>query len=461
MADNWEPIRLYAYLGSEEVPKSTTREQVAGYLNNTDPDRIEHAGTTFVNAAKLVKGDGGIQGAIMKAARDLADVWQGGGATTALQALRLLHSSAGALGEAMEKTGHPMIEYGKALRATRAGLPASDENTGGGTTGQPSPSATPPASAAENTGGGATGQPSPSAGPPVYTPGNGPDEQARKLLTELNRKLTGFNSRIADGLNFEMPNIAPMEVDTEKAPTIDPGRGTRTPMGTTLYWHGSGDGSGDGSTGTGNGSSTGTGSGTSGGHDGGTSQGGGDQNGSTPGDQTSDDQQQQDNPQDSGQNDPGSPTDQTGQSDQTNQNGQNGQNGQQQDVPPVIGGNDQQTQLASNPAPTMHQTPTTAHQTAPNLLTHTPANVYTPTNNPFATPGGQGTWYGTGGMGAPAAPAVLGGGPGAKGSGFMGYPPGGGGGGGQDGQERDRTIYDPEGDLFSMTTHQVGPDKIG
>ena len=126
MAENWKPIKLYVYLGSSTPPESTTRETVLEYLNGTDPDAIERAGRSYVEAAKLVQGDAGVQGAVMKAAASLASVWRGGDAAQALKALRLLHASAGALGQAMKQTGEPLTKYAGEVRRYRtmvAGLP--------------------------------------------------------------------------------------------------------------------------------------------------------------------------------------------------------------------------------------------------------------------------------------------------------------------------------------------------
>jgi hypothetical protein len=474
MAENWKPIKLYVYLGSSTPPQGTTRETVLEYLNSADPDAIERAGRSYVNAAKLVQGDAGVQGAVMKAAAELASVWRGGDAAEALKALRLLHASAGALGEAMKQTGEPLTKYAGEVRRYRTMVaslpPGSKENAFGGTL---------------NSGAYSGGTDGTDWTPPPLISANGPygqlngtpllaitaDSEARKRLEELNVKIYELNSQIAEGLAFQMPNITPLEVDTQQAPKLDPGSGTKVPTGTTRYW------SGDG---------------TSGGPGGGdySDSGGGDYSdsgGGRPGDDTQDPGGQRDVPenetpdreQDQDGRDPGSGSDDDDPTspsperpgDDSQQQPQQpptqDPNGGEPDVPPVIGGEDQRTQLADA------TTPTTTTTTTTNANPHTsiPTTAYTPTTQmpfnttttPFSTPGGPnaGTWYGSGGSATAAAPAVLRGGPGAAGGGFMGYPPGGmGGAGANEGEERNREFYDPEGDVWA-SAQNISPGKIG
>lgn len=449
MADHWKPIKLYTYLGRTTPPQNVSRETVLDYLNSADPDAIERAGRNYVEAAKLVQGDAGVQGAVMKAATELASVWRGGDAAEALKALRLVHASAGALGQAMQQTGEPLITYAGEVRRYRtmvADLPAaSKENADGGMI--------------DRTKIGSTGGIGETA-PPLINGNTGdelsgipflassPDEQARKRLEELNRVIYGLNGKIADGLAFQMPDIAPLEVDTQQAPRLDPGSGTKVPNGTTTYW------TGDGTSGPGGADSSGSGRPGDGTQDPGAPRDG-------TGNQTPGGEQDQDGRDPAtGSDDPASPQRPGGDVPQQQPSAQD-QDGGEREVPAVIGGEDQRTRLADATTPTT---------TTTNPHTSMPTTAYTPTTQmpvntatPFSTPGGPnaGTWYGSGGSATAAAPAVLRGGPATAGGGFMGYPPGGmGGAGANGGEERNREFYDPEGDVWS-SPEKAGPGKIG
>ncbi|WP_433437711.1 hypothetical protein [Nonomuraea sp. CA-141351] len=436
MGNEWKPIKVHDNLGNPKPGIFVTRSTVVSYLKSTDPDRIESAGNSYIKAAGLVHGKDGLEGRILKAAEGLAAVWRGSGATTALEALRLLHASAAALGDAMEKTGKPMVEYAQQLRTSKTTMPAGDasdrktnvDNEPTTSTTAPQPNFQVPSLQAQLA-----------------------DMAARGHLEQLNNKIIELNGQMADGLAFQLPKIAPMVVDTQKAPHIDPGSGTKTPSGQTKYWNGDGSSGSNGSDGSG---------------DTGGQKGSDGKDGQDPG-------KSQDPGQDQGQDDPGKGQDDpsTGTQDPANPQ-QPGSDpaqkpgDQDQSVPPVIGADSPKTQLADagNPPLTTTTPPTTGYpQATPNLLTHTPTTQM-PTSTPFPGLPGQGgsggTWYGTGGAGSGAAPAVLRGGPGTTGSGLMGYPPGGMGAGSDQGTERNREIYDPEGDVWSPA-HQISPDRIG
>ncbi|MFF4619819.1 WXG100 family type VII secretion target [Nonomuraea jabiensis] len=441
MGDEWKPIRVYDYLGESKPGIFVTRAQVVSYLKATDPDRIESAGNSYVKAAELVHGKNGLEGTLLKAAEELAEVWRGDGATTALEALRLLHASAAALGDAMEKTGKPMVEYAQQLRTSKTTMPG--------------PTALSTTTNVDN-------EPTMNFNPQLGTAGYLVDVAARAHLEQLNNKINDLNAKMADGLAFKLPEIQPMVVETQKQQPLDPGSGTKTPSGETRYW--TGDGTGDGSKG-----STGSdGGSTGGGRDG--SDGKGDDNPGKDQDPGRDDPGQdpgkdQDDPS-TGTKDPDSPQ-QPG-SDTGNGGSPQKQGDQDQSVPPVIGADPPKTQLADagNPNFPTTTTATTGYpqQSTPTLLTNPPTTLM-PTSTPFSSvpgqSGGAGTWYGAGGpSGAGATPAVLRGGSGASGTGLMAYPPGGAGAGGEEGGERNREIYDPEGDVWS-SAHPTSPDRIG
>ncbi|RVX47347.1 hypothetical protein EDD27_10277 [Nonomuraea polychroma] len=468
MADHWEPIRVYE-VGVTAPDCDTTKQQIVAWLEATDPDRIESAGQSYLQAAKLIRDEGGVQDAIMTAANGLSRAWRGEDATKALKALRLLYASAGALADAMHDTGRPMTDYAREVRTTREKVAAPANSapllsndrlfTNGGNYG------------AYGGSGLGTGQ----TAPPLIT-GNGSlpntpllppaaqvDAQARKDLEDLNVKIASLNSQLAEGLAFQMPDITPLEVDLQKQDKLDPGSGSRTSTGTTTYWNGGGtDGGGPGS-----GAGSGSGGGTGGGDTGNGPESGED----TPQDpDRTDPEQGRDDPSTDPQ-DPSTPEQPGGPGEQQQPPGQNqGQDGadQQQDVPPVIGAdNKDQTQLADAGNPTTTTPPGT---TTNPYQTTTPNGTIIPTTQPPAsTPNpyasaqpGAATWYGTNGTAPAATPAVLRGGTATPGSGFMTYPPGVGMGAaaGNEGDERTREIYDPEPGVWSVP-HEAGPEKIG
>ncbi|MGP3911800.1 WXG100 family type VII secretion target [Nonomuraea sp. 10N515B] len=469
MADHWEPIRVYEV--EVTAPNcDTTKQQIVTWLESTNPDRIESAGQGYVEAAKLIRDEGGVQDAIMDAASGLARVWRGESATKALKALRLLYASAGALADAMHDTGQPMTDYAREVRTTREKVASAPANNGsllyndtgrlytnGGNYG---------AYGGSGLGTGQTGYTPPLitgngdlSNTPLLPPALQADAQARRDLEALNIKIDSLNRQLAEGLAFQMPDIAPLEVELEKQSKLDPGSGTRTPTGTTTYWNGGGsDGGGPGSGVTGGGD-TGNGS---------------DSRGDTPQDPgRTDPEQGRDDPStDDPSTDPRDPStpEQPGRGEDPQPTGQNpGQDGadRQQDVPAVIGAdNRDQTQLADAGNPTTTTPPgttTNPYQTTPNA-TVIPTTTQPPatTPNPYAAgQPGAGTWYGTSGTAPAATPAVLRGGAATPGSGFMAYPPGAGMGAvGSEGDERTREIYDPEPGIWSVS-HETSPEKIG
>ncbi|MFC4015648.1 WXG100 family type VII secretion target [Nonomuraea purpurea] len=434
MADHWEPIRVYE-VGVTAPDSSTTRAQVVGWLDNTDPGGIESAGESYVYAAQKLRGDeGSVQSHLMTAANKLTGAWRGQDATQVLEALRLLYASAGALGEAMHGTGTQMKEYGQAVSRARSSVPAetpTDEGDGGGMGSVPSSEI-------------------------MYeAPSTDPDAAARRHMERLNNQISTINSQISEGLAFQLPEITPIEVTTRRQDRLDPNGGTNVPTGRTTYWDGGGDGTGGSSGSNGSaGSDRTTGGGDGSGSQRDTPQ---DQDQRTPPDQRGDDPSA----------DPQHPDQPGGADDSQNQPGDQGQNQDgsdrpQEDVPPVIGGNDDRTQLADTNTPPTTTTPNGNPTTNP--YQHTPNTVF-PTQTPSGTStpfggGGGSTWYGTSG-GAPAAsPAVLRGGA-TPGSGLMGYPPlGMGAAAANEGGEREREIYDPDPGVWHIP-HNTSPDKIG
>ncbi|MGR6923839.1 WXG100 family type VII secretion target [[Actinomadura] parvosata] len=478
----WQPIRLYAYLGESDPGAGTTREQVVSWLNSTDPDRIEAAGQSYVEAAKLIKGEDGVQDALRRTAEELKDVWRGEGATKALESLRVLFASAGALGTAMHDTGTPMKQYAAKVREYRAALPAApEENAGGGMlngggsggsggTGGTGGAEYAPPLLDQNTAGGTFGDPSLSG---VLTP----DEIARNHLKRLNDEIAEVNARMAEGLSFRMPNVTPLDVALTKNKKIDVGSGSDAGGGPVTYWDGgngsgsgTGSGSGGGTTGSGAGAggsgsgSDGTGgTGGSGAGSGGTGGSGTGSGGSTPQDPAAPGQNGQDG---SATPSPGDSAQQPGGAQGQQPSGQ-AQGDSAQDVPPVIGA-DGRTELAdstttptANPGSASNPYQSTAPTTTTVPTPQTPTSTL-PTPNPAVQPGvNGGMWYPSGGGAAAAAsPAVLRGGA-TPGSGFMAYPPGAGAGApGSDGGEKTRDIYDPEPSVWHVPT-PTGPDKIG
>ncbi|OPG02773.1 WXG100 family type VII secretion target [Microbispora sp. GKU 823] len=444
----WEPIKVYASLYGLD-PDNLSREQIKQKLDAAKPDEVRRAGQAFIDAADLVGGkvggngpsEIGIQAALSRTAKDLSEVWRGPAAEQVQSALRALYATAGALGDAMTASGAAMSWYADVVGDARTNFPAapsnSDEGAGGGTTGSP---------AAD------------------------PDEAARSHFRALNEKIQEANNAFAEGLAFDLPAIEPLHIDLASSPRIHVG-GTGAPVtNTDGVWHGgsSGDGtSGSGSSGSGSGS-TGSGSGGSGSGGGGHSGGGA---GSGSGDGTGG----------SGANGPGSAgdpgtagpsPDPGGSSDpgQTNTGqtgtGQAGGSGDGSGTAPaVIGGSDRTGLANAHPLPGG----TTPAGTTPNAFTGYPdARIPVTTSGPTGTLppggvigvyGGARTGYGAGGTAE--AGAVLGGyrtGQSGAGSPLFPYAPAGADGGGQD--EREREIYDPEPDVWRVTS-PISPHRIG
>ncbi|MEU6425892.1 hypothetical protein ABZ860_08310 [Microbispora sp. NPDC046973] len=444
----WELIKIYESLYGLDQG-NLTREQIKQKLDAAKPDDVGRAGQAFLDAADLVGGtiggngpaESGIQAALSRTAKELAQVWRGPAAVEVQSALRALYATAGALGDAMASSGAAMSWYASVVKEAQANFPAATDKSG------------------EGAGGGTTGSPPTDA-----------DEAARNHFRKLNEDIQQANNAFADGLAFELPAIEPMTIDLTQSPRIHPG-GTNAPTNHPGgVWHGdsSGDGtSGSGTSGSGTGGSGSTGSGSSGsgsgggGHSGDGSGSGGTGSGGTGTDGSG-------NAGDPG----GSGTGQTG-TGQTG-TGQNaghdtGQSGGSGTAPAVIGGSDRTDLANAHPLPVG----TTSAGTTPNALTGYPdAHIPVTTTGPGATlpPGGViGTYggqrggYGTGfGVGAQAGESVLGGlraGQAGAGSSFMPYGPAGAA-GSEGREEREREIYDPEPDVWRVSS-AISPDRIG
>ncbi|MEU6407427.1 hypothetical protein [Microbispora sp. NPDC046933] len=464
----WEPIKVYASLDGLD-PDNLSREQIKQKLDAAKPDEVRRAGQAFIDAADLVGGkvggngpsETGIQAALSRTAKDLSEVWRGPAAEQVQSALRALYATAGALGDAMTASGAAMSWYADVVRDARANFPAatsgSDEGAGGGTTGSPPPD---------------------------------PDEAARNHFRALNEKIQEANNAFAEGLAFDLPAIEPLHIDLGSSPRIHVG-GTGAPVTSTDgVWHG---GSyGDGTTGSdttgsdtggsdtggsdtgGSGSTGSSGSGSGGGGHSGSGSGGADgpgsgngtgngTAGSSPGPGGSPDPGQAG----TGQADPGQPG--TGPEQTTAQTtAQPGGSGDGSGTAPaVIGGSDRTDLANTHPLPAG----TTPAGTTPDVLTGYPdSRIPVTTAGPASTLppggvigayGGARTGYGTGVAGEGGA--VLGGyrtGQSGAGSSFLPYAPaaGGAGAGGED--EREREIYDPEPDVWRVTS-AISPDRIG
>jgi len=456
----WEPIKIYETLYGLDQG-NLTRDQIKQKLDAAKPDDMGRAGQAFLDAADLVGGtiggngpsEAGIQAALSRTAKELAEVWRGPAAVQVQSALRALYATAGALGDAMTASGAAMSWYADVVKSAQANFPAatdkSDEGAGGGTTGSP----------------------------PIDA-----DEAARDHFRKLNEDIQQANNAFAQGLAFELPAIEPMTIDLTRSPRIHVG-GTGAPVTSTDTWRGGSTGDGTSGSGTdGFGGSGSTGSGSSGsGSGGGDGTGGPGSDGTGSGGSGTDGSGGAGDPggsSDPGQNGPGQ--DGTGQ-DGTNGTGQNGsgQDGQNTGqpggsgdgsgtAPPVIGAD--RTDLANaHPLPTA----TNPAGTVPNGLTgypdaHLPVTTTGPTGTlppggVIGTYGGQrggfGTSFGVGGV--QAGESVLGGlRPGQTGgSSFMPYGPAGAA-GSEGREERQREIYDPEPDVWRVTG-TTSPDRIG
>lgn len=197
MGSGWKPIKVYKALNDIGIGQPT-REQVVSMLNSTDPDAIERAGRSLVQAAELLSGtgqDAGLRGALRKAAEELAEAWSGPAAAKAQEALRSLYATADSLGDAMRATGEPLQDYASRLRHYRDNLP-----------GQSAPS------------GGRPGEPAPSPGPPPVT-----DEDFQEHLRKLNSEIVALNDRLPDGVAYDLPQIGSYAIDLPDAPSIDTG----------------------------------------------------------------------------------------------------------------------------------------------------------------------------------------------------------------------------------------------
>ncbi|MGI5161057.1 WXG100 family type VII secretion target [Microbispora sp. CA-102843] len=453
----WEPIKVYESLYGLDQ-NNLSREQIKQKLDAAKPDEVHRAGQAFIDAADLVGGkvggngpsEMGIQAALSRTAKDLAEVWRGPAAEQVQSALRALYATAGALGDAMTASGAAMSWYADVVRDARTNFPAapsgSDEGAGGGTTGSPPPD---------------------------------PDEAARNHFRALNEKIQEANNAFAEGLAFDLPAIEPLHIDLASSPRIHVG-GTGAPVTSTDgVWHGGSYGNGTSGSGTGGSGSAGSGSGSGGsgsgggGHSGGGS-GGADGTGSGNGDGTGGSGSAGDPGRAGSSQDPGGSADPgqagTGQNAGQNTGGNTGQPGGSGDgsgtAPAVIGGGSDRTDLAN-----AHLLPggTTPAGTTPNGLTGYPdARIPVTTSGPTnALPpggvigvyGGARTGYGAGVTGE--AGAVLGGyrtGQSGAGSPLFPYAPGGADAGGQD--EREREIYDPEPDVWRVPS-VISPDRIG
>ncbi|MBE3008822.1 hypothetical protein IL992_06420 [Microbispora sp. NEAU-D428] len=445
----WELIKIYESLYGLDSG-NLTREQIKQKLDAAKPDDMGRAGQAFLDAANLVGGtiggngpsEAGIQAALSRTAKELAQVWRGPAAVEVQSALRALYATAGALGDAMASSGAAMSWYASVVKEAQANFPAatdkSDEGAGGGTTGSPPTDA---------------------------------DEAARNHFRKLNEDIQQANNAFADGLAFELPAIEPMTIDLSQSPRIHVG-GTGAPVTSTDAWHG---GSyGDGTSGSGTGSNTGGSGSTGSGSSGSGSGGGGHSGGGSGSDSHGSDGSGGTGTDGSGSaGDPGGSSD-TGQTGTGQNAGQNtGQPGGSGDgsgtAPAVIGGSDRTDLANAHPLPVG----TNPAGTTPNGLTgypdaHAPTTAgptgTLPPGGVIGTYGGQrggfGTGFGVGG--AQAGESVLGGlrpGQAGAGSSFMPYGPAGAA-GSEGREEREREIYDPEPDVWRVTS-AISPDRIG
>ncbi|WP_432930047.1 WXG100 family type VII secretion target [Microbispora sp. CA-135349] len=441
----WEPIKVYASLYGLDQD-TLSREQIKQKLDASKPDEVYRAGQAFIDAADLVGGkvggngpsEIGIQAALSRTAKELAEVWRGPAAEQVQSALRALYATAGALGEAMTRSGVALSSYADAVRDAKTNFPAapsgSDENAGGGTTGSPAPD---------------------------------PDETARTHFRALNQRIQEVNDSFAEGLAFQLPAIEPLRIDLANSPRIHVG-GTGAPVTSSDgVWHGRSYGDGTAGSGYAGPGSTGSGSGGPGSGGTGADGSGVDGSGGAGGPGTT-----SPSPDPGGSPDPGQAS--TGQTDpgqadqgQTGPGPASGSGDGPGTAPAVIGGSDRTDLATTHPLPGG----TVPAGAAPPTLTgypdpHIPVTTAGPTGalppgGVIGTYGGARTGYGVGAAGE--AGAVLGGyrtGQGGAGSSYLPYAPaaGGAGAGGQD--EREREIYDPEPDVWRVTS-AISPDRIG
>ena len=184
----WQPINLsYDAVGNEECV--LLRDQVVSALAAADPDAINRAGQAFLDAADLVGGtvagmnvtDSGIQAALSRAAGSAADAWRGEAATSVQVALRQVYATAGSLGDALVATGATLRGYAATLTWYRDNMPSAV------------------AAGSEQT---------------------NPDAAARMHLRALNRDIAQLSRGFPSGLAFDLPVIAPLDVDPGDAGRI-------------------------------------------------------------------------------------------------------------------------------------------------------------------------------------------------------------------------------------------------
>ncbi|WP_371783341.1 hypothetical protein [Streptosporangium subroseum] len=488
----WELIKIYSTLYGLDEGK-LTRAQIEQKLKATDPDRLEQAGKAFLAGSELLGGKSGgngggefgIQAAISSAAKQLAEAWSGEDAAEVQTTLRKLHATAGALGDAMLATGVPLSWYAERLRHYRDTIPAAP---------LPGPGQSRLSSGPEGVGGGTIGAP-----PAIIDP----DKPAQTHLRNFNKEIEEINATLADGLAFDLPSVEPIAFAPKtKAPSVTIDTSYVPHTRSEGVWSGgydNGQSAGQGGSGApgGQNGSAGTGgaggSGTPGGQDGAGGSGGQDGSGTPGGSDTPGGQDGTGGPGDQG--DPGGQDGPGGTDVPGGSNGEGGwndpdpQDGTGPEAPPVIGGADdpsRQTQLASDTQGPWNAGPPTGSQTGlnapatvvdsrpatamgPNLLNHNGmigsaqegAVGARPPGAGFGAQGpGTGPGTGFGGQGAGAGgmneAGVLRAGTGTTGSSMMPFMPGSGA-GGEDEQERDRTIYSPEGDVWASQHETIPP----
>lgn len=481
----WEPIKVYASLDGLD-PDNLSREQIKQKLDAASPDAVRRAGRAFLDAAELVGGKAGgngasemgIQAALSRTAKELAGVWRGPAAEKVQSALRALYATAGALGDAMTASGVAMSWYADVVSEAKTNFPAAPDSSAGsgGSGGRPSASPSPSPSYSASPQSRAT--PAPSPGPAPYPNG---DEAARAHFRKLNRQIQEANNAFAEGLAFELPAIEPLDIDLTNSPRINVG-GTGAPeTRSDGVWHGGSYGNGTAGSGTGSagGGHTGGGSGTVGsGGSGGSGVGGTGPGGSGAGGTGTGSTGPGGTDASGGTGDPGTalPSPDPGGSADTGQTG-TGQTGGSGDdpgtAPPVIGGSDRTDLASTHPLPGTTPGGTTPAGTTPNALTGYPdPRVPFTTGGPTgALPpggviggyGGPRTGYGIGVAAFGEGPALLSGyrpGQSGAGSAFLPYAPAAGGAGTSGQDEREREIYDPEPDVWQVT-NTISPHQIG
>ncbi|MEU7896858.1 WXG100 family type VII secretion target [Nonomuraea sp. NPDC049152] len=476
----WANIKIYSFLYELGDEKGLTHAQIKAFLDNTNPESLRRAGEEFVFAAAKLDDQSGLQARVMRTHRALVTSWHGKDAAQAQKTLREIHGTAKALHDALKSTGEQLKKYAKALEHYKSNVPGGTISLNGGSTGSSLYSdygLNPPAPS--------TGSSSTYSVPEWLTPptsGNSKpsvasnplgDILAREHLRKLNNEIAEINMALPEGLAFALPEVKPLDFSGHKADNVTV-RDDRVPDSTSRTWTSGSDSPG------GSGSSNTGGPGSS--SPGPEQPGGGQDPG--PGDPKPQDPQPQDpkpedpKPQDPKPQDP-QPQDPTPGTPEPSPQppGQPGGTpetpGGQPTTPPVIGGDESRgTDLAD-------ATTTAPNPVTPTTTTTPPADYLGPnppprtTTTPLVTPnmigpdgviGREGgvMGYGTFGSGNPAAaPGVLRG-TGGMGSSMYPFAPGGMGGAASEGcDERDRQIYDPEGDAFVIKTDGTSPGRIG